>query len=429
MKIAVVGMGYVGTVSAASFAAEGHTVIGVEVNPDKVRIINAGNSPIVEPYLGQKIAAARDRGLLRATCDLHEALTDADLCFVAVATPSRSNGDIDATHLLRACEQIARTVKDLARPLAVVIRSSILPSIFDQCREKFSGPGQGWGRLCVNPEFLREGSAINDFENPSFTLLGTEDSALESLLRSLYRYIDAPVVVLPPKEALMVKYASNSFHALKTAFANEVGTLCAESGVDGQAVMSVFCKDSKLNISERYLRPGFAFGGSCLPKDVRAILHAAKECDLFLPVMNALLLSNQEVIERTVRRVLATDARRIGLIGLAFKAGTDDLRESPFVELAERLLGKGRVLRIYDPNVAIARITGANKQFIDEVLPHLSRVLVDSPEELSSCELLLVGHRYLEVEALLGATAIPIMELGVSSSLAETVNPVLESIA
>ena len=429
MNITVLGLGYVGSVSAASFAMAGHRVTGVDINPDKVGIINAGSSPIVEPHLAERIAAVREQGLLKATCDLHEALADADLCFVAVATPSRSNGDIDASHLLRACEQIGRAVKDLARPISVVIRSSILPAVFEQCSDRLAAFSPGWVRLCVNPEFLREGTAIHDFENPSFTLLGVEDSVLESMLRSLYRHIAAPVVVLPPKEALMVKYASNSFHALKAAFANEIGTLCAGFGVDGQAVMSVFCQDEKLNISERYLRPGFAFGGSCLPKDVRAILHAARESDVTLPLINALLASNEAVIDSMVRRILATGIKRIGLIGLAFKPGTDDLRESPFVELAERLFGKGRLLKIYDPNVAIARITGANRTFIDEAIPHLARVLVDSPEELSSCELLLVGHRYKEVMAFMAATSIPILELTVSSPSAQILAPALAAIA
>jgi GDP-mannose 6-dehydrogenase len=271
-------------------------------------------------------------------------------------------------------------------------------------------------RLCVNPEFLREGSAVADFENPPFTLLGVDDPAMELILRCLYEHITAPVIVLPPRGALMVKYASNSFHALKTAFANEIGTLCGKSGVDAHDVMAVFCKDTKLNISERYLRPGFAFGGSCLPKDVRAILHAAKHYDLDLPLMSSLLASNEAVIERAVRRILETGCRRIGLIGLAFKANTDDLRESPFVEVAERLLGKGRTLRIYDPNVAIAKITGGNKQYIEETIPHLSKLLVGSLEELSSCDLLLVGHRYRDVDVFLRTVSIPVIELAVSQS-------------
>ncbi|MGA7521112.1 MAG: nucleotide sugar dehydrogenase [Acidobacteriaceae bacterium] len=429
MILAVVGLGYVGTVSAASFAAAGHTVWGVDINAEKVHIINSGSSPIVEPGLKERIAAARSGGHLRATCDLREALKCADACFVAVATPSRPSGEIDTTHLMRACEQIAEVMSDLDRPIAVVIRSSILPSVFDQCSDQFSIGARGLVGLCVNPEFLREGSALSDFENPSFTLLGVEDKVLESTLRSLYRHIAAPVIVLPPREALMVKYASNSFHALKTAFANEIGILCSEAGVDGQAVMSAFCRDTKLNISERYLRPGFAFGGSCLPKDVRAILHAAAHYDLDLPLMETLLASNEAVIDRAFRRILSTGSRRIGLIGLAFKANTDDLRESPFVELAERLLGKGRILRIYDPNVALAKIMGANKRYINEAIPHLSSVLVDSLDELSSCDLIVVGHRYSNVDAFLRTVDVPTMELDVTAPLIPAISETLASIA
>lgn len=388
----------------------------MDINAEKIRIIQTGNTAIVEPGLGEKIAEGRRTGLLMATCDLGEALVAAEICFVAVATPSLPSGDIDATHLLRACEQIGRVVAGLGRPLAVVIRSSVLPSILDQCDERFSSTAPGLVKLCVNPKFMREGSAIEDFERPPFTLLGVEDESLEGLLRSLYQHIPSPVVVLPPKGALMVKYASNAYHALKTAFANEIGTLCQQAGIDGQTVMTTFCADRKLSISERYLKPGFAFGGSCLPKDVRAILYAAKRYDLELPLMYSLLASNEAVIQRAVRQILAAGVRRVGLIGLAFKANTDDLRESPFVELAERLLGKGRELRIYDPNVSLARINGANKQYIEEAIPHVSTLLVSSLEELSVCELLVVGHPYPGVDAFLQRIAIPVRWLTASAA-------------
>lgn len=417
MEIAIVGMGYVGTVSAACFAAAGHNVWGVDINPDKVRIINDGGTPIVEPSLGDKIAQARRSGGLRATCDLREALANAQACFVAVATPSFPNGDIDATHLLRACEQIAQAAKEFGRLLPVIIRSSILPSVFADCSDRLSAIAPGLVTLCVNPEFLREGTAIADFELPPFTLLGVENASTEEMLRSLYEFIPAPVIVLPPSGAVMVKYASNAYHALKTAFANEIGTLCQEAGIDGQTVMSIFCKDTKLNISKRYLRPGFAFGGSCLPKDVRAVLYAAKQYDLDLPLIRALLPSNEAVIQRALRKIMATRSRRIGLIGLAFKSNTDDLRESPFVELAERLLGKGRELRIYDPNVSLARVTGANKQFIEEAIPHLSRLLTSSLHELVDCDLLVVGHAYAGVQKFLQSINTPFVDLTSSLSL------------
>lgn len=412
MEIAIVGLGYVGTVSAACFATAGHRVWGVDINADKVRIINEGRTPIVEHGLGDKVAEARRSGCLRATCDLREALVETEVCFVAVATPSRANGDIDATHLLRACKQIAEALVELDRTQVVIMRSSILPSIYQQCSEVFSVAAPGRVKFCANPEFLREGTAIEDFEYPPFTVLGVDDEKLETTLRSLYQFIAAPFFVLSPREALLVKYASNAYHALKIAFANEIGALCQHEDIDGQRVMSVFCKDTKLNISTRYLLPGFAFGGSCLPKDVRALSYAAKRRDLELPLINALLPSNERVIQRAVSRVSSTSYRRIGLIGLGFKANTDDLRESPFVELAERLLGKGFELKIYDPNVSLAQLTGANKEYINKVIPHLSRLLVDSLTALVDCELLVVGHQYPNVREFLSTAGLPFLELG-----------------
>lgn len=412
MNITIVGLGYVGTVSAACFASAGHVVWGVDINSEKVHIVNEGRTPIVENNLGEKIAHARDSGRLQATCDLREALVHSEACFVAVATPSRVNGDIDATHLLRACKQIAQTLREIDRTQIVIMRSSILPSVFDQCNEIFSSEAPGRVEFCVNPEFLREGTAIEDFEHPPFTLLGVEDKQIEATLRSIYKSIDAPVRVLSPKESLFVKYASNAYHALKIAFANELGALCEQSGIDGQKVMSVFCMDTKLNISTRYLMPGFAFGGSCLPKDVRALSYAAKTYDLDIPLINSLLPSNEKVVERAFRKVCGSNFKRIGLIGLGFKANTDDLRESPFVELAERLLGKGYELKIYDPNVSLARLTGSNKEYIDRVIPHLSRLLATSLDEFADRELLVVGHKYPTVQEFLRTTQIPSIELG-----------------
>ena len=412
MEITIVGLGYVGTVSAACFASAGHTVWGVDINPEKVRIVNEGRTPIVENNLGEKIAQARALGRLRATCDLSEALAHSEVCFVAVATPSRPNGDIDAIHLLRACKQIAEVLQKLNRSQIVIMRSSILPSVFDQCNDVFSTTAPGRVKFCVNPEFLREGTAIEDFENPPFTLLGVDDAQIEATLRSLYKSIAAPVFVLSPKESLLVKYASNAYHALKITFANEIGALCDQAAIDGRKVMSVFCEDAKLNISTRYLMPGFAFGGSCLPKDVRALSYAGKRYDVDIPLINSLLPSNEKVVQRAFRRVSNTKFKHIGLIGLGFKANTDDLRESPFVELAEQLLGKGYDLKIYDPNVSLAQLTGSNKEYIDKVIPHLSRLLVGSLEELAACELLVIGHRYPNVPEFLQRVAVPSLELG-----------------
>jgi GDP-mannose 6-dehydrogenase len=420
MKISIVGLGYVGAVSAACLADSGHSVWGVDINPEKVRIIHEGRSPIVENGLAEKIAQGRAAGRLFATVNIEEALRDTELCFVAVATPSRPNGQIDPAHLLRACHQIATALAKLKRKQTVVIRSSVLPSIFDECRATFDSVAPGLVELSANPEFLREGTAIHDFEEPPFTILGTDTAAAESTLRSLYSDQLAPLYVLKPRDALMVKYASNAFHALKVAFANEIAAVCQESSVDAEAVMKVFCSDTKLNISKRYLMPGFAFGGSCLPKDVRAVLHAGNAMDLRLPLIAAILLSNEKVIERAFQKVKATGKRRVGLIGLSFKSNTDDLRESPFVELAERLLGKGYELSIYDPNVIAARLTGANKEYIDSVIPHLSRLLVPSLNDMNNAELLLVGHHFEGVAALLETTRADVIDLTAYPTLTES---------
>jgi GDP-mannose 6-dehydrogenase len=411
MNITVIGLGYVGTVSAACLACKGHIVWGADINADKVRIINEGRSPIVENGLEARVAQGRASGRLLATCDAREALQHTDICFVAVATPSRPNGQIDPAHLFRACEQIAGALVSLDRRQTVVIRSSVLPAVLQGCAEIFSTKAPGRVALCANPEFLREGTAIHDFEKPPFTLLGVDDPDAELTLRSLYSDLEAPLFVLPPREALLVKYASNTFHALKVVFANEIGALCRETGIDANSVMSVFCKDTKLNVSPRYLMPGFAFGGSCLPKDVRALLYAAKQADLELPTLNSLLASNNAVIDRAVRQICVTGKRRLGLIGLSFKSNTDDLRESPFVDLAERLLGKGYELKIYDPNVSLARLTGANKEYINRVIPHLSRLLVQSLGDLIDCDLVLVGHRYQGVEAFISEVGVDVIEL------------------
>src|SRR5580693_4734620 len=411
MKISIVGLGYVGAVSAACLADSGHHVWGVDINPAKVRVINEGRSPIVETGLAEKIAHGRQLDRLCATTDIGQAFRETELCFVAVATPSRPNGQIDPAHLFRACSQIAAALAKLGKKQIVVIRSSVLPSIFDECRTIFEKIAPGLVELCANPEFLREGTAIRDFEQPPFTILGTDTANAETTLRGLYADQTAPIFVLKPRDALMVKYAGNAFHALKVSFANEIAAVCQQADVDAEAVMNVFCNDTKLNISRRYLMPGFAFGGSCLPKDVRAILHAGKELDLSLPLIAAVLSSNEQVIERAFQKVRATGKRRIGLIGLSFKSNTDDLRESPFVELAERLLGKGYELSIYDPNVIAARLTGANKQYIDAVIPHLSRLLVPSLDKLSDAEVLIVGHHFDGVAELLEGTRASVVDL------------------
>jgi GDP-mannose 6-dehydrogenase len=410
MNITIVGLGYVGTVSAACLAGQGHGVWGVDVNAAKVRMVNEGRSPLVEPGLDERLRRAVEEGLIRATCNIEEAIRETDLCFVSVATPSRRNGQVDPEHLFRACDQIRAAVLKLRRKQIVVIRSSVLPSVFDQCRSIFES-AEGLVHLAVNPEFLREGSAISDFEEPPFTLLGTDNPSVEQSLRLLYRNLPARIFALKPKDALMVKYASNAFHALKVAFANEIAAVCERAGADAEAAMTVFCSDTKLNVSPRYLMPGFAFGGSCLPKDVRAIVYAAKEADLELPLLSAISKSNEQVIARAFEKVGLSGARRVGLVGLSFKPNTDDLRESPFVELAERLLGKGYDLKIYDPNVMVAQLTGGNKEYIERVIPHLSRLLVAALDDLTGCEVVLVGHRFSGVDAWVAKAAPEVIDL------------------
>ncbi len=425
MNISIVGLGYVGTVSAACLSAKGHRIWGVDINPEKVRSINAGRSPVVEPGLEERLRPARESRCVRATCDVREALSETELCLVSVATPSRPSGQIDPAHLFRACEQIARALFDLDKKQVVVIRSSILPSIFDRCSEIFESRAPGLVDLCVNPEFLREGTAIRDFDEPPFTVLGTEIVEVEQMLRSICSDPSGLVVMLKPKEALMLKYASNAFHALKVAFANEIGALCQQFGVDGETVMKVFCKDTQLNISPRYLMPGFAFGGSCLPKDVRALVYAGTQCDLRLPLIAGILPSNEEVIARAFHTIRATRARRIGLIGLSFKPNTDDLRESPFVELAERLIGKGYELRIYDPNVTVTKLMGTNREYIDRVIPHLSRLLVWSLDQLAGVELVLVGHHFNGLDLFLDHAGVPVIDLATQQAATPHLKPEL----
>jgi GDP-mannose 6-dehydrogenase len=401
LNIGVFGLGYVGCVTAACFAKAGHRVWGVDINPDKVALINDGQSPIVEPGLEGRIRLARDSGQLIATLEPEAALANTDITFIAVATPSRSSGEIDATHLVRACEQIASALDRLGRSQTVVIRSSLLPSVFRQCKSVFENGCGERASVCVNPEFLREGTAIKDFDTPPYTVLGTDDVRAEDALRTLYSGVTAPVFTMKPEEAVMVKYASNAYHALKVVFGNEIGQLCKAQGIDGRRVMEVFSADISLNISSRYLMPGFAFGGSCLPKDVRAMVYSGRQAEVDLPLVSSIIPSNRRLLETTGTKILSYGERKLGLIGLSFKSHTDDLRESPFVDLAEYLLGKGMDLRIFDSNVSLARIHGANRTYIEKTIPHISRLLVPDLRALADhAEVIIVGHAFPGVEAL-----------------------------
>ena len=398
MNVSVFGLGYVGSVSAASFAADGHTVIGVDVNPDKVASLNEGRSPIVEKGLDELIRAGSANGSLRATTSTEEAVHASDLSLLCVGTPSRKNGSLDLTYLERVCEQIGTALKQKDAYHVVVVRSTVLPGSTHELviptLERASGKqyGTGFG-VTVNPEFLREGTAIQDFRNPPLTLVGHNYKSDAAPTEALYGRIDAPLVNTSIRTAEMIKYASNTWHALKVCFANEIGNLCKRVGIDSHEVMDIFCRDEKLNLSSYYMKPGFAFGGSCLPKDVRALQYRAKEVDLQMPVIQAILGSNQLQIQHALEQVTESGRKRVGLLGFSFKAGTDDLRESPIVILAEALLGKGYDLRIYDRNVSIARLVGANKEYINTQIPHLSSLLCESIDDvLDHAEVVVVGN-------------------------------------
>lgn len=408
MRLSIFGLGYVGCVSAACFAREGHEVIGVDVNETKVGIINGGKSPIVETGVGELIGEMTSAGRLRATTDSAAAVEGSDISLICVGTPSHSNGSLDLTYVKRVCQEIGAALEKKSGRHTVVIRSTMLPGTIEgtvvPTLEVYSGKkaGRDFG-VCINPEFLREGTSLKDFYAPPFTLIGADEEEVAMSVRRLYSGIDAPLFVTGIKAAEMVKYSCNCFHALKVSFANEIGNICKGLGIDSHEVMEVFCHDGKLNLSPYYLKPGFAFGGSCLPKDLRAITYKAKELDVEVPVLRAILQSNRLQVERAVEMVLATGRKRIGVLGFSFKAGTDDLRESPMVALIETLIGKGMQLAIYDRDVSLARLFGANKEYIEREIPHISQLMRASIEEvLEHSEVLIVGNKAEEFRDIAG---------------------------
>ncbi len=399
MRISIFGLGYVGAVSAGCLAAEGHQVLGVDPVADKVDLINHGHSPIVEAEINEIIEENVRAGRLRATQDPTAAIHETDLSFICVGTPSQPNGNLDLRYIRRICEQIGNALRTKADRHTVVIRSTILPGTMKQVviptLEESSGKkaAEDFG-ICNNPEFLREGSAVKDFRCPPKTVIGELDQASGDLLASLYEHVEAPLIRTSVNTAEMIKYVDNSWHALKIGFANEIGNLCDSFGVDADAVMDIFCKDKKLNISSAYLKPGFAFGGSCLPKDLRALSYQAKMHDLQLPILSSVLPSNEMQIARGVNLVVNSGSTRVGVLGFSFKAGTDDLRESPVIEVIERLIGKGYDLRIYDRNVNIAALVGANRDFILNHIPHISRLMVpDIDAVLAHAQTIVIGNR------------------------------------
>ncbi len=398
MRISVFGLGYVGTVSAGCLAQDGHEIIGVDPVKTKADLINEGRTPIVEAEIGEIILAARQAGRLRATSDPIKAIRETELSFICVGTPSQPNGNLDLRYIRRICEQIGEALKTKTTRHVVVIRSTILPGtmrkIVIPTLEDFSHKKAGidFG-ICNNPEFLREGTAVRDFRRPPKTVIGEMESSSGDKLAEIYAKLDAPLIRTDLETAEMVKYVDNCWHAVKIGFANEIGALCKSIGIDAHQVMAIFCRDEKLNISRAYLQPGFAFGGSCLPNDLRALSYQAKLQDMELPIITSVLPSNERHISRGLQLITEKGSKQVGILGFSFKAGTDDLRESPMIEVIERLIGKGYDLRIYDKNVSLASLVGANRDFILNHIPHISRLMVDSVEAvLSHAHTVVVGN-------------------------------------
>ena len=404
--VSVFGLGYVGCVSAACFAGEGHRVIGVDVSTAKVDQINAGRSTIVEEGIAELVAQGVKGGRLTATSDVREAVLGSDISLVCVGTPSRPNGSIDLAYVIRVSQQIGAALKAKGKWHTVVIRSTVMPGTIDThvipAIEAASGLKHGKDfAVCSNPEFLREGTSIKDFRDPPFTLVGSVDPRHAEPVVNLYKNVQANCHVVALRVAETLKYACNCFHGLKVGFANEIGNLCKVMGVDSHEVMRLFCEDKKLNISTVYLRPGFAFGGSCLPKDLRALVHRGRVEDVPMPILEAVLDSNRRQIERAFHMVMAGGSKRIGILGLAFKAGTDDLRESPTVALVELLLGKGCQVSIHDRDVARANIIGANREYVEREIPHLWSLMRESTDEvLANCDTVVIGNASKEYQNL-----------------------------
>ena len=398
MKVSVFGLGYVGTVTAGCLANQGHEVLGVDPVRTKSDLINRGQSPIVEADIGEIMSAVVSCGNLRVTDDSAEAILSTEVSFICVGTPSQPNGNLDLRYVRRVCEEIGTALRVKKDWHVVTIRSTVLPGtvrkIVIPILEETSGKcaGKGFG-VCHNPEFLREGSAVKDFIAPPKTVIGQLDSCSGEAVAGLYSMLDAPLIRTELEISEMVKYVDNAWHALKIGFANEIGTLSKTFGVDSHRVMDIFCLDRKLNISCAYLEPGFAFGGSCLPKDLRALAYQARNHDLETPILSSILQGNEVQLRRGIDLILKNGHKRIGILGFSFKAGTDDLRESPLIEVIERLIGKGYDLRIYDRNVRIASLTGANRDFILNRIPHISRLMVDSVQSvLEHAETIVIGN-------------------------------------
>ncbi|WP_166365039.1 nucleotide sugar dehydrogenase [Pseudomonas akapageensis] len=399
MRISIFGLGYVGAVCAGCLSARGHEVVGVDISDTKIDLINKGKSPIVEPGLEELLQQGIKSGRLRGTTSFSEAIRDTDLSMICVATPSKKNGDLETNFIESVCREIGLALREKNTRHTVVVRSTVLPgtvkNVVIPVLEDYSGKKAGvdFG-VEVNPEFLRESTAIKDYDFPPMTVIGEFDKASGDVLQSLYEALDAPIIRKDVEVAEMIKYTCNVWHATKVTFANEIGNIAKAVGVDGRVVMDVVCQDKALNLSQYYMRPGFAFGGSCLPKDVRALTYRAGALDVEAPLLNSLMRSNESQVQNAFDIISSHDKRKVALLGLSFKAGTDDLRESPLVELAEMLIGKGYNLSIYDSNVEYARIHGANKDYIESKIPHVSSLLnSDFDQVINNADVIILGNR------------------------------------
>ncbi|MDH0625087.1 GDP-mannose 6-dehydrogenase [Pseudomonas chengduensis] len=398
MRISIFGLGYVGAVCAGCLSARGHDVIGVDISANKIDLINNGKSPIVEPGLEELLQQGLRQGRLRGTTDVAAAVLESDVSFICVGTPSKKNGDLELNYIEGVCREIGMAMRDKNERHTVVVRSTVLPGtaknvvlpILEDCSGKKAGVDFG---LAVNPEFLRESTAIKDYDFPPMTVIGELDKASGDLLASIYEELDAPIIRKDIEVAEMIKYTCNVWHAAKVTFANEIGNIAKAVGVDGREVMDVVCQDHKLNLSKYYMKPGFAFGGSCLPKDVRALNYRAGSLDVEAPLIGSLMRSNAAQVQKAFDIIASHDSRKVALLGLSFKAGTDDLRESPQVELAEMLIGKGFDLSIYDRNVEYARVHGANKEYIESKIPHVSSLLnSDLDDVVAKADIIVLGN-------------------------------------
>ena len=412
MNVSVFGLGYVGCVTAACLARDGHRVIGVDVSAEKVGMINEGRSPIIEPGLESLIKRLVRERRLAATTSSSFAVGETDLALICVGTPDTGHGQPDTKALSRVAADIGEACGNRDTPFTVVVRSTVLPGTNDMIRQRLQSAAEEASsgghvpdvRLVSNPEFMREGSSIRDFDHPPFVLVGADDPMSVAAMRELYASVDAPVVDTSIRTAEMIKYVCNAYHALKVCFANEIADLCDGLGADAQEVMRIFRLDKKLNVSEAYLTPGFAFGGSCLPKDLRAMLCASRTHALDVPLLASILPSNEGQIKRAAEAVLHWKRRRIGVVGLAFKPDTDDLRESPMVSLVETLIGKGCDVRVLDPNIVMARLRGANRQYIENEIPHIASLLCDDVEELTDhADVIVIGAKCADATSVLAA--------------------------